>query len=40
MYITNFSIKVTDYMPFIEKMRSENIAVNYDVDFSWLAQLY
>lgn len=40
MYITSFSIKVTDYMPFIEEMKSENIVVKYDLDFSWLTQLY
>lgn len=36
MYIRSFSIKVTDYVPFIEEMKSENIVVNYDVDFSGL----
>lgn len=40
MYITSFSIKVTDYMSFIEEMENENKIVNYDVDYSYLAQLY
>lgn len=34
MFITIFSIKVTDYMSFLEEIKSENQIVNYDVDFS------